>query len=365
MDKFLILKDSFVVFIAIILIVVILFVDNIVLAWLIIGLLGLDGFYLSIKHWCLWRKGVKNKISLQERFLSFLASFMFLCLITGTGLFMMALVKEGETPVPEGEQPFKPIIGCELYVAKNGSKNNKDNHNPLKGFHLTVLAKNLTGYKNLIKIVSNSWIEGFYGSPRTDRADLEKYHEGLIVLSGSDGSEVFTKITNGDIETLDETIKWYKQLFGEDYYLELQRCADCDLMSNTSSNLMLEQQRVNAVLLQKAKEYGVKVVATNDVHYVAPEDLVVYNIQKCVVAGNTIDKFFKTDSHQFRWLRSTKEMCELFSDVPEAIANTIEIFDKVEFYDIRHAPIIPQIDIPNGFGNDRKDKKRRRIAMRY
>ena len=257
----------------------------------------------------------------------------------------------------KGMKPFKPIIGCELYVAKNGSKNNKDNHNPLKGFHLTVLAKNFTGYKNLIKIVSNSWIEGFYGSPRTDRADLEKYHEGLIVLSGSDGSEVFTKITNGDIETLDETIKWYKQLFGEDYYLELQRCADCDLMSNTSSNLMLEQQRVNAVLLQKAKEYGVKVVATNDVHYVAPEDLVVYNIQKCVVAGNTIDKFFKTDSHQFRWLRSTKEMCELFSDVPEAIANTIEIFDKVEFYDIRHAPIIPQIDIPNGFGNDRKDKE--------
>ena len=176
----------------------------------------------------------------------------------------------------KGMKPFKPIIGCELYVAKNGSKNNKDNHNPLKGFHLTVLAKNFTDYKNLIKIVSNSWIEGFYGSPRTDRADLEKYHEGLIVLSGSDGSEVFTKITNGDIETLDETIKWYKQLFGEDYYLELQRCADCDLMSNTSSNLMLEQQRVNAVLLQKAKEYGVNVVATNDVHYVAPEDLVVY-----------------------------------------------------------------------------------------
>ena len=101
------LLQSFVVFIVVILIAGVLFIDNIYIAWLIIGLLGLDGFYLSIKHWCLWRKGTKNKISLQERFLAFLASFMFLCLITGTGLFMMALVKEGETPVPEGEQPFR------------------------------------------------------------------------------------------------------------------------------------------------------------------------------------------------------------------------------------------------------------------
>lgn len=257
----------------------------------------------------------------------------------------------------KGEQPFKPIIGCELYVAKNGSKDKKDGHKDLKGFRLTVLAKNLTGYKNLIKIMSNSWTDGFYGSPRTDHADFEKYHEGLLVLSGSAGSEVFSKISNDDIEGLGETIKWYKQLFGEDYYLELQRCADYDLKSNTPSDLMLEQQKINAVLMQKAKEYGVKVVATNDVHYLAPEDLSVYNIQQCYATGKTIDEFTKTNILQFRWLRSRKEMCELFSDIPEAIASTMEIFDKVEFYDICHAPIIPAIFIPEGFGNDRKEKE--------
>ena len=253
----------------------------------------------------------------------------------------------------KGKKPFKPIIGCELYMAKNGSKDKKDGHKDLKGFHLTVLAKNLIGYKNLMKIVSNSWTEGFYASPRTDRADLEKYHEGLIVLSGSAGSEVFTKISKGDIEGLEETIRWYQQTFGEDYYLELQRCADYDLKSNTPSELMLEQEKVNTVLMQKAREYGVKVVATNDVHYVAPEDLAVYNIQQCYATGKTMEEYTAQMPFESRWLRSRKEMCELFSDVPEAIASTMEIYNKVEFYDIRHAPIVPAIYIPDGFGNER------------
>lgn len=257
----------------------------------------------------------------------------------------------------KGKRPFKPIFGCELYVAKNGSKDKKGGHKDLKGFHLTVLAKNLTGYKNLVKIVSNSWTDGFYGSPRTDRADLEKYHEGMIVLSGSAGSEAFTKISKGDIEGLEETIRWYQQTFGEDYYLELQRNFDYDLKSDTPSDLMLEQQKVNAVLIQKAKECGVKVVATNDVHYVVPEDLAAYNIQQCYATGKTMDEFAKTDILQFRWLTSKKYMCELFSNTPEAIANTMEIFDKVEFYDIRHAPIVPAINIPDGFGNERREKE--------
>ena len=257
----------------------------------------------------------------------------------------------------KGKKPFKPIIGCELYVAKNGFKNKKDGHKDLKGYRLTALAKNLTGYKNLMKIVSNSWTDGFYGSPRTDRLDLEKHHEGLIVLSGSVGSEVFNKIVHVDIAGLEEAIKWYQQTFGEDYYLELLRNVDCDLKRNKPSDLMLEQQKVNSVLIQKAKEYDVKVVATNDVHYVAPEDLTVYNIQQCYATGKTMEEFAKTDIPQFRWLRSRKEMCELFSDIPEAIANTMEIFDKVEFYDIYHAPIIPMIEISNGFGDEEISKE--------
>ena len=256
----------------------------------------------------------------------------------------------------KGKKPFKPIIGCELYVAP-GAKEDKKLGKHCKGYRLTVLAKNYQGYKNLIKIVSNSWTDGFYMRPRTDHHDLEKYHEGIIVLSGGVGSEVYSHVVSDDIAGLDATIKWYKQTFGVDYYLELQRCADYDLKSDTPSDLMLEQQRVNAVLMQKAKESGVKVVATNDVHYVAPEDLAAYNIQQCYATGKTMDEFAKTDILQFRWLTSRKHMCELFSDVPDAIASTMEIFNKVEFYDIRHAPIVPAISIPNGFGNERREKE--------
>ena len=256
----------------------------------------------------------------------------------------------------KGKNPFKPIIGCELYVAP-GAKEDKKLGKHCKGYRLTVLAKNYQGYKNLIKIVSNSWTDGFYMRPRTDHHDLEKYHEGIIVLSGGVGSEVYSHVVSDDIAGLDATIKWYKQTFGVDYYLELQRCADYDLKSDTPSDLMLEQQRVNAVLMQKAKESGVKVVATNDVHYVAPEDLAAYNIQQCYATGKTMDEFAKTDILQFRWLTSRKHMCELFSDVPDAIANTMDIYDKVEFYDIRHAPIVPAIKIPDGFGNERREKE--------
>lgn len=160
-----------------------------------------------------------------------------------------------------------------------------------------------------------------------------------------------------DIAGLEATIKLYKQTFGEDYYLEVQRCVDFDLKNDTPSDLMLEQQRVNAVLMQKAKESGVKVVVTNDVHYIAPEDLAAYNIQQCYATGKTMDEFAKTDILQFRWLTSRKHMCELFSDVPGAIVNTMDIYDKVEYYDIRHAPVVPAISIPNGFGNERSEKE--------
>ena len=255
-----------------------------------------------------------------------------------------------------GKKPFKPIIGCELYVAP-GAKEDKKLCKHCKGYRLTLLAKNYQGYKNLIKIVSNSWTDGFYMKPQTDHHDLEKYHEGIIVLSGGVGSEVYSHVVSDDLAGLDAAIKWYKQIFGVDYYLELQRCADFDLKSDTPSDLMLEQQKVNAVLMQKAKEYGVKVVATNDVHYVTPDDLAAYNIQQCYATGKTMDEFAKTDILQFRWLTSRKYMCELFSDVPDAIANTMDIYDKVEFYDIRHAPIVPAINIPDGFGNERREKE--------
>lgn len=249
----------------------------------------------------------------------------------------------------EGKKPFKPIIGCELYVSKNGSKERKDGIKDMKGYHLLLLVKNLVGYRNLIKIVSNAWAEGYYMSPRTDRMDLEKYHEGLIVLSGGFGSEVYAKIAKNDMAGLDETIEWYKQTFADDYYLELQRNIEQDINKDTPSNPALEQQRVNTILLEKAKEHGIKVVATNDVHYVKHGDSEAYCIQQCEATGKTLDEFNSKMPSSSRWLRSRKEMCALFADISEAIASTIEIYDKVEIYDIHHAPLVPSVEIPQEF----------------
>ena len=249
----------------------------------------------------------------------------------------------------KGKKPFKPIIGCELYVAPGAKEDKKlDKHS--KGYRLTVLAKNYQGYRNLIKIVSNSWTDGFYMRPRTGRADLEKYHEGLIVLSGGIGSEVFTEISDGDIEGLYETIRWYRQTFAEDFYIELLRYAD--LFTNGS-----ELQRINERLIEKAAENGVKIVATNDVHYLRPTDIHAYDTLQSIAEGKTVEEYEKLNYPLNRWLRSRKEMCELFADVPEALENTMEIFDKVEFYDIRHAPMVPAIYIPDGFGNERREKE--------
>lgn len=249
----------------------------------------------------------------------------------------------------KGKRPFKPIFGCELYVAP-GAKEDKKLGKHCKGYRLTVLAKNYQGYKNLIKIVSNSWTDGFYMRPRTDRADLEKYHEGIIVLSGGIGSEVFTNISDGDIEGLDETIRWYRQTFAEDFYIELLRYAD--LFTNGS-----ELQRINERLIEKADANGVKIVATNDVHYLRATDIHAYNTLQSIAEGKTVEEYEKLNYPLNRWLRSRKEMCELFSDVPAALENTMEIFEKVEFYDIRHTPIVPTINIPDGFGNERREKE--------
>ena len=251
----------------------------------------------------------------------------------------------------KGKKPFKPIIGCELYVTKHGSKEKKNGVKDRKGYRLTVLAKNLIGYKNLIKIVSNAWTDGFYAAPRTDRKDMEKYHEGLIVLSGGFGSEVFTHAIKEDMTALDDTIKWYKQVFGDDYYFEIRREADYGLSKDSPSDLMIEQEKVNQVLIRKSKKYCVKVVATNAVHYVNPENLAVYKIQQCILVGKTMEEF-DTDPLRFRWLRSKREMCDLFSDIPRAISNTMEIFDKVEAYDIHHTPIMPPVSIPDRFKSD-------------
>lgn len=145
--------------------------------------------------------------------------------------------------VDEKKKLFKPIIGCELYVVP-GSKEEKEIGKDCKGERLTVLSKNYQGYKNLVNIVSNAWTDGFYIRPRTDHADLQRYHEGLIVLSGGLGSEVHNHIVKDDMKGLDDTIHWYKRTFGDDYYLELQRNVDSNKGDSAQSDMMLPQTHV-------------------------------------------------------------------------------------------------------------------------
>ena len=170
-------------------------------------------------------------------------------------------------------------------------------------------------------------------------------------LSGGVGSEVYAHARKEEISELDDTITWYKQVFGDDFYLEMRRDADYDLSKDTPSDLMIEQEKVNQVLIQKSKEFGVKVVCTNEVLYAYPEDLAVFNMQQRIAVGKTIEEY-DTDPLRFRWLTGKEFMDNLFLDCPEAISNTMEIFNKVEIFDLQHTPIMPPFAIPEGFNSD-------------
>lgn len=244
---------------------------------------------------------------------------------------------------------FKPIIGCECYCARNGRavKEGKEN---LSGWHLIVLAKTLKGYQNLIKMVSISWTEGFYGRPRIDKELLEKYHEDLIVCSACLGGELPQHIMNGRLEKADESIQWFKNLFGEDYYIELQRHKTTDPKADQS--LYPRQKEVNEVLIRLAEKHNVKLIASNDVHFVNEEDAEAHDRLICLSTGKDLDDPSRMRYSKQEWMKTTAEMNILFADVPEALRNTLEIADKVEYYSIDHGPLMPDYPIPAEFEND-------------
>lgn len=244
---------------------------------------------------------------------------------------------------------FKPIIGCECYVARNG-RLNKTTKEDRSGYHLIVIAKNQKGYKNLIKMVSRSADEGFYGKPRIDKELLELYHEGLIVLSACLGGEIPQLIMQGRIEEAKQSILWHKEVFGDDYYLELQRHKTDKPGGNIET--YPEQVSVNKVLVELSQELGVKLVATNDVHFVREEDGEAHDRLICVSMGKSYDDPNRITYTKQEWLKSTEDMVEIFSDIPEAIANTMEIFDKVEEYSIENKPLMPHFEIPAEFPTD-------------
>ena len=258
----------------------------------------------------------------------------------------------------QGKEPFKPIFGCEMYVARRTKADRVKEKGDAGGYHLIVLAKNYHGYKNLIKLVSRAWVDGFYSRPRTDRADLEKYHEDLIVCSACIAGEVPAKILKGDIPGAREAIEWHKRVFGDDYYLELQRHEVKDPNQRANRETFPLQQRANKEILKLAKEYGIKVVCTNDCHFVDQENAEAHDHLLCLSTGKELNDPTRMLYSKQEWFKTREEMNEIFADVPEALSNTLEILDKVETYSIDHSPIMPFFPIPAEFGTEEDTRKR-------
>ncbi|MDR1699327.1 MAG: PHP domain-containing protein, partial [Prevotellaceae bacterium] len=274
----------------------------------------------------------------------------------------------------------KPILGCEVYVARRSHKYN--NKNPertkvdLNGWHLILLAKNKTGYQNLCKLVSTAWVDGEYGKPRIDKELLEKYHEGLIASSACLGGEIPQKllgsaaknvdddenkdsvadmveiiqIPDENVQKAEEAILWYKSIFGDDFYLELQRLKT-DKIGGDQKVYRL-QEAVNRVLVELAKKTGTKLVASNDVHFVEEEHGEAHDRLICLSTKMDFDSPKRMRYTKQEWLKTPDEMGKLFADLPEALENTLEIADKIEYYDIDSDALMPMFPIPEEFGTE-------------
>ena len=252
----------------------------------------------------------------------------------------------------EGKEPFKPILGCEMYVARRRKEDKVKEMGDMSGYHLIVLAKNYNGYKNLIKLVSRAWVDGYYMRPRTDRADLERYHEDLIVCSACIAGEVPSKILKGDIAGAREAIEWHKRVFGDDYYLELQRHEVKDPNIRANRETFPLQQKTNKAMMELAGEYGVKLVCTNDAHFVDQDNAEAHDHLLCLATGKDLDDPKRMLYSKQEWFKTRAEMNTVFGDLPQVMANTLEILDKVEMYSIDHDPIMPFFPIPAEFGTE-------------
>ncbi len=244
---------------------------------------------------------------------------------------------------------IKPIIGCEIYVTTHYDHHLKDNGHR-KYYHLILLAKNYQGYLNLVKIVSEAHVEGMYYRPRVSHEILEKYHEGLICSSACMAGEIARDILSGDIEAADKAIEWHKSVFGEDYYLEVM--LHKSEIPGVAQDVYEGQSSYVPVVFELAEKHGVKVIATNDVHFVRKEDGPVHDRLICLTTNAYIDDTDRLRYTQQEYLKSEEEMAALFPDHPEALSNTQEIVDKVESYSIDRDPVLPKYDIDPLFLKD-------------
>ena len=269
------------------------------------------------------------------------------------------LLKEAEETIAKTtpKLDFKPIFGCEMYCARRGMRL-KEGKVDSSGWHLILLAKNKTGYHNLVKLVSHAWVDGFYNRPRTDHEELEKYHEGLIACSACIAGEVPNKIRKGDIQGAEDAIEWFKSLFGDDYYLELQRHEVKDPMQRANRETFPLQEECNKVLIELAKKHNVKLICSNDVHFVDEENAEAHDRLICLSTSKDLDDPNRMLYSKQEWFKTREEMNQVFADVPEALSNTIEVLDKVETYSIDNAPIMPNFAIPEDFGTEEEYRQR-------
>lgn len=241
---------------------------------------------------------------------------------------------------------IKPILGCEMYLAAKGREDRSDKDDR-GGNHLILLAKNKTGYHNLTRLVSIGYTEGFYYKPRIDMEVLSQYAEGLIATSACLGGIVPPLILAGHIDEAEKTILRFKELFGGDFYLELQRHPSGD--PKMDEDVYERQQVVNAELIKLSEKTGVKLVVANDVHFINAEDAEAHDRLICLNTGKDLHDPDRMRYTKQEYLKTQEEMNELFADQPQALETTSEIADKIEEYELDHEPIMPDFPLPEGF----------------
>ena len=252
------------------------------------------------------------------------------------------------------EEKFKPIFGCEVYCARRDLHSKENNALDKSGWHLILLAKNEVGYHNLVKIVSEAWVDGYYHRPRTDHQAIEKHHEGLIASSACLAGEIPRYIKNGQIEEAEKSIQWFKSIFGDDFYIELMRHEVKDPMQRANRDTYKEQKAIEPTLIELARKYNVKLICTNDSHFVDEENAEAHDRLLCLSTGKDLDAPNRMLYSKQEWFKTREEMNDVFKDIPEALNNTIEILNKVETYSIDHAPIMPFFAIPEDFGTEKE-----------
>ena len=265
-------------------------------------------------------------------------------------------------------QFFKPIFGTEAYCARRTLHDKDKNVKAIdpetgrehivdsSGWHLILLAKNKEGYKSLCKLASIAYTDGFYNRPRIDHDVLKQYHEGLIVCSACLGGEIPQLIMGGKIEEAEKAVLWFKEVFGDDYYIELQRHKTDK--PNANYETFEAQERVNPVLIELARKHNIKIIATNDVHFVEEKHGEAHDHLICLSTQKDYSDPNRMHYTKQEWLKSPEEMAAIFSDIPEALENTMEIANKVETYSINSDPIMPMFDIPESFGSEAEYRSR-------